>query len=114
MEPQQGFDQMEHVAIVVNDIEQAVRWYQTSFICELIWQEKQQALLQFANIRLQLVLPSLQQPHLAFTRTDAATLGELREQAGGLHSTFIADPTGNIIEIAAPGQPVQVCSENLE
>lgn len=94
-------DRIDHIAIVVNDLDQAINWYSTSFECTLLYRERQQAMLRFANVDLQLVLPSLQQPHVAFLRTDAETLGELRPQIGSARSTFLADPTGNIIEILA-------------
>lgn len=99
--PEFELDPLDHVAIAVDDLDRAIAWYQSSFKCELLFKERQQAVLRFANLNLQLVLPSLQQPHVAFRRSDAATLGALREQIGGAQSTFIADPTGNIVEIVA-------------
>jgi catechol 2,3-dioxygenase-like lactoylglutathione lyase family enzyme len=90
---------VHHLAVNVSDIPRAVKWYQSSFRCEVIFQDKTQAVLQFANIRLQLVLPSMEQPHLGFIRDDAATLGELRERGDGSRSTFLADSSGNMIEI---------------
>ena len=92
-------DTIDHVAITVADLDSAVNWYLTSFSCELEYRDKQQAVLRFANIKLSLVLPSFQQNHIAFIRSDADTLGELREQADGTVSTFIADASGNLIEV---------------
>lgn len=93
---------INHVAINVADLEKSINWYQSSFTCELIAKEKTQAVLQFANLRLVLVLPSLEPAHVAYERQDAATLGELRDRFGGIRSTFLADPTGNMLEIIAP------------
>ena len=84
-------DRMHHIAINVADIEQAVNWYTTSFNCELVFSDAQQAVLRFSNIELHLVLPSSHQPHSAFIRDDAGSFGELREQALGIKSTFLAD-----------------------
>lgn len=95
----QELDDLHHVAISVSDLETAVNWYRTSFRCEVVLHDNQQAILQFANVRLALVLPSFQQPHLAFVRSDAATLGELRGQADGTRSTFISDASGTLVEI---------------
>jgi len=100
-----GLDTIHHIALTVADIDDSVRWYQTSFSCEVIHQEARLAILQFANIQLTLVLPSLQNTHIAYIRDDAETLGELREQVDGSQSTFVADPTGNPVEI--------VCSKSL-
>lgn len=90
---------IEHVAICVANVKQAVNWYQTSFNCTVVFEDITQALLEFKNIRLALVLPSQQPPHLAFRRKDAETLGTLLKQRDGESSTFLSDPTGNLIEI---------------
>ncbi len=92
-------DAIHHIALTVTDLDQAVHWYQTSFRCEVVLRDKKQAILQFSNVKLSLVLPSFQQNHLAYVRSDANTLGELREQADGTLSTFISDSSGNLVEI---------------
>lgn len=94
-------DQVHHIALPVADISQSIAWYQSSFSCELAYQDATQAILQFNNIRIVLVLPSQQRMHIAYLRDDAETLGELREQVDGIQSTFVADPTGNPVEIVA-------------
>ena len=99
---EQGTQQLsciEHVAICVADVKKAVNWYTTSFNCRIISEEITQAVLEFQNIRLALVLPNQQPPHLALRREDASTLGELRQQRDGELSTFLSDPTGNLVEI---------------
>ena len=92
-------DSIHHLALNVADIERSINWYQTSFKCKVIYQDKTQAVLEFANVRLALVLPSLEPVHISFARKDAKTLGTLRERAMGINSTFISDPTGNVVEI---------------
>ncbi len=100
---EQVLDSIDHVALSVASISQSVQWYQTSFNCRVLVEERTFAVLQFENLRVTLVLPSQQPPHIAFARADAATLGELREQVDGIKSTFISDPTGNPIEILSSG-----------
>ena len=95
-------DSIDHVAITVADIDQAIKWYQTSFSCKLIQKTQREALLQFSNITLTLSLPSHQKAHLAFEREDAGTLGELRPQLDGRKSCFVADTSGNLIELIKP------------
>ncbi len=90
---------IDHVALAVADIEDSVRWYQSSFSCELIYKNKQLAILQFANLRLTLVLPSMENTHVAYVCEDAETFGELYEQVDGTLSTFVSDPTGNPVEL---------------
>jgi catechol 2,3-dioxygenase-like lactoylglutathione lyase family enzyme len=93
---------IDHVAINVADLDKSIHWYQSSFTCELVARDKTQAVLQFSNIRLVLVLPSLEPTHLAYEREDAQTLGELRDRPHNVRSTFVADPTGNVVEIMVP------------
>ncbi len=90
---------IHHLALNVASLEKSIQWYQTSFDCEVVYQDKTLAVLQFANIRLALTMPSLEPAHVAFEREDAQTLGELRARPDGVQSTFLADPTGNVIEI---------------
>ena len=99
-------DAIDHFSINVADIQSSINWYMTSFNCSVLYQDNKQAILQFANVKLALTLPSVLPPHIALARDDAATLGELRKRADGTSSTFISDPTGNPVEIV--GVPVEV------
>ncbi|MBL7662630.1 VOC family protein [bacterium] len=92
-------DTIHHIAINVADLKAALNWYTTSYACEVQYQDLQRAVLQFENVKLTLVLPSQEPAHLAFVREDASALGELQERREGWRSTFLSDPTGNIIEI---------------
>jgi catechol 2,3-dioxygenase-like lactoylglutathione lyase family enzyme len=99
------FDSLHHVCLPVAHLEQSIAWYMSSFKCSVIYQDKREAILQFANVRLVLSLPSSQQRHIAFTRSDAAAFGELAEQADGCFETQIADPTGNIVGLVTTALP---------
>lgn len=90
---------IHHLAINVANLEKSIQWYRTSFNCELISQEKTEAVLQFANLRLVLVLPSQEPGHAAYGKDNAEAFGELRKRSDGVESTFVADPTGNVVEI---------------
>ena len=96
-------DRIDHIAVTVADLERSVRWYTTSFGCELLRRDKTQAVLRFANVDLVLTLPSSIPDHVAFCRKDASALGELHELADGRRSTFVSDPTGNPVEIIEAG-----------
>jgi catechol 2,3-dioxygenase-like lactoylglutathione lyase family enzyme len=98
----QSLDNIHHIAINVHDIDSAVQWYQTSFSCELKERDTFSAILSFGNIELHLHLPSQHRPHLGFEKADAETFGKLRPQLGGLRSAFIADSTGNPVELIQP------------
>src|SRR5664279_2234615 len=91
-------DTMDHVAIEVHDIRLALDWYLRSLKCELLYQDATWALLQLANIKLALVLPSQHPAHLGFFRPDAADFGPLTPHRDGTQSVYLNDPDGNSIE----------------
>ncbi len=94
-------DAMHHVAIAVDDVTTAVRWYQDRFRCKVSYQDPTWALLQFANMQLALVIPSQHPPHIAFEHSQADQFGPLKPHRDGTRSTYIADSAGNPVEILA-------------
>lgn len=94
-----SLSEIDHVVIMVADLETSITWYQTSFCCELLYKAKTLAILQFANTKIILSLPSEQRPHLGILKEDANLFGEVSEQTDLCHSTFIADPSGNPVEL---------------
>ena len=94
-------DSLHHVAIAVDDVAEAVRWYQDRFRCEVAYQDPTWALLQFSNMRLALVIPSQHPPHIAFEHPHAERFGPLKTHRDGTRSTYIADSAGNPVEIMA-------------
>ena len=107
----EALTEVAHVALAVADIGQSVRWYTSSFACSVIIEQKTFALLQFANLKLALVLPSQEPPHLAFLREDALQFGELSRRNDGLLSTYLSDPTGNVVELVASSSALPSSSE---
>jgi len=91
--------EIDHITILVADLEQSIHWYTTSFGCELIHRSKTLAVISFRNIKLVLSLPSEQRPHVAIRKDNASEFGEIMEQSDLCKSTFISDPTGNLIEL---------------
>jgi catechol 2,3-dioxygenase-like lactoylglutathione lyase family enzyme len=98
--------QIHHIALTVADLKAATKWYQSSFNCEIVFEGRTEVQLQFANVILCLILPSQEPGHVAFVREDAHTIGELRKRNNGIESTYIADPTGNTIEIVSSAPSV--------
>ena len=90
---------VDHVLVNITNLEESLKWYTSSFNCELLYKTKTLAVLKFENIKVILSLPSEQRTHLAFLKENAASFGELREQSDLCVSTFIADPSGNQIEL---------------
>lgn len=90
---------IDHVAIPVEDIDQAVAWYTRRFRCHVVHQDETWASLEFANVKLALVLPKQHPPHLGFVTPDAAKHGTLEHHRNGTRSVYISDPWGNCIEL---------------
>lgn len=92
-------DMLQHVAISVTDIDEALDWYRAQFDVETVYADESWALLRFANISLALTLPEQHPPHIAVERDDAASFGALTRHRDGTASVYIEDPWGNTVEI---------------
>ena len=91
-------DAMDHVAIAVQKIQPVVDWYRDNFRCEVLHQDDTWAMLQFANIKLALVIPAQHPTHLGFFRPDAGDFGVLKPHRDGTMSVYLSDPAGNAVE----------------
>ena len=87
-------ERIDHIAIVVTNINHAVNWYTENRDCEVIYQNESWAELQFENIKLALVLPQDHPPHIAFEDDSI----EGTEHRDGSESIYEHDTFGNIIE----------------
>jgi len=87
-------ERIDHVAIVVNNINRAIEWYTTHRDCKVKYQDATWAILQFENIDLALVLPHEHPPHIAFE--DSAVDGDSHRD--GSEYLYDHDTFGNIIE----------------
>ncbi len=96
-----GLAQVDHIALQVEDIASAVRWYANRFRCEVVYQDDTWALLQFANIRLTMVVAHQHPPHIGFTNEHAHTFGPLSTHRDGTRSIYLKDPAGNTVEVVA-------------
>lgn len=92
-------DTVDHVAVVVTDIEKAVVWYTTTFACDILYQDDTWAYLRFANVNLALVLPSQHPAHVAIEVADAAQFGQVRTHRDGVRYVYTKDPFGNATEV---------------
>ena len=94
-----SLDRVDHVAISVSEIAQTLDWYCRNFQCEVLYQDETWALVQFANIKLALVVPSQHPPHLGFFTPRAGDFGPLNPHRDGTKSVYITDPAGNSLEL---------------
>jgi catechol 2,3-dioxygenase-like lactoylglutathione lyase family enzyme len=99
-------DEVDHLALAVPDVGDAVAWYRERFGCEVVYQDDTWAMVRFANIRIAFVTTGEHPPHIAFERPDAASYGELVEHRDRSASVYLQDPGGNAVEIVRPAQDV--------
>ncbi len=97
-------DKIDHIALSVSNIAEAVSWYTRTFKCSVDYQDNSWALLAFDNIKIALVIPEQHPTHIAFVRDDAEAYGALKTHRDGTQSCYIQDFSGNSIEIMKPYQ----------
>lgn len=90
---------IDHVALVVDDIDAAVQWYRERFDCSLQWHDPTWAYLQFENCGLALVKPGQHPPHVAIQSHQLKRFGEPVLHRDGTQSVYVADHDGNIVEV---------------
>jgi catechol 2,3-dioxygenase-like lactoylglutathione lyase family enzyme len=92
-------DAIDHIAISVRDIKQTVDWYRQRFNCTVKYADDTWAYLEFANIRLALVVAEQHPSHIAFVVEGAEQYGDLKTHRDGTRSVYIEDPAGNSVEL---------------
>ncbi|MEI6255486.1 MAG: VOC family protein [Planctomycetota bacterium] len=100
-DPTAPLDEIHHVAIAVQNVAESVDWYRRHFRCEIGYQDDTWALLEFGNTRLALVIPDQHPPHIGFTHPKAEEFGPLKGHRDGTRSVYVADPSGNSVEVLA-------------
>lgn len=95
----QKLDSIHHVAIVVDDIDRAIRWYQAHLNTAIVYADSSWAMLDFENISLALVKDEQHPPHLAIEYENADQYGPLTSHRDGTESIYIKDSEGNSIEL---------------
>lgn len=98
----QALDRIDHVAIQVDDVADAVDWYRARITCEVEYQDQTWALLRMSNLRLALVVPGQHPPHVAMRTPLAETFGTLKPHRDGTASCYVKDPSGNVVEFMKP------------
>ena len=99
---QTKLDTLHHVAIQVEDIKRALKWYSTNFNTEIAYVDDTWALLRFDNIYLALVIPGQHPAHIALEHEGAETFGPLVKHRDGTESIYIEDSEGNTLELMKP------------
>jgi catechol 2,3-dioxygenase-like lactoylglutathione lyase family enzyme len=96
-----GLDAMDHIAIEVANVSEAVAWYTERFRCRVKYQDETWALLLFSNIRLALVTRGQHRPHVGFRQANVEKYGPLKTHRDGERYVYVEDPAGNVVEFLA-------------
>jgi catechol 2,3-dioxygenase-like lactoylglutathione lyase family enzyme len=94
-----ALDDIDHIAVPVENVKEAVEWYTKQFKCTIAYQDDTWAYLKFNNIHLALVIPSQHPLHIAFAVDDAEQYGKLKPHRDGTRSVYVNDPAGNSVEM---------------
>lgn len=94
-------DSIHHIAVPVQDVKSAVDWYTKTFHCRVSYQDETWAMLEFANMKMALVVPHQHPGHIAFVHPEAEKFGPLKTHRDGTRSVYVQDPSGNAVEILA-------------
>jgi hypothetical protein len=99
---QTKLDALHHVAIQVENIARALKWYSENFNAEIVYLDDTWAMLRFENIYLALVIPGQHPPHIAIEHEGAESFGTLIRHRDGTESIYINDSEGNTLELMKP------------
>tara|TARA_B100000965_G_C19347552_1_gene650269 strand:- start:169 stop:465 length:297 start_codon:yes stop_codon:yes gene_type:complete len=92
-------DKIDHIAIQTKNINESVIWYTKTFSCDVLFQDKTWALLEFNNIKLALVVPEQHPPHIAVKRRNLEKYGNPVKHRDGSESVYINSPDKNVFEL---------------
>jgi catechol 2,3-dioxygenase-like lactoylglutathione lyase family enzyme len=95
-------DALHHVAIQVENIARALKWYSENFNAEIVYLDDTWAMLRFENIYLALVIPGQHPPHIAIEHEGAESFGTLIRHRDGTESIYINESEGNTLELMKP------------
>jgi len=92
-------DKIDHVAIQTEDIDKSVKWFLKKFKCDVKYQDKTWAMLEFENMKIALVLPDQHPPHIAITCDDIEKHGKPGKHRDGSDFLYIEGLDENIFEL---------------
>lgn len=87
---------IDHIALQVENPEEAARWYCDNFGAEMLYSDSTWAFIQFENIKLAFVINSQHPPHIAF---EDKSLEGGKIHRDGSRSIYKKDPFGNFYEL---------------
>lgn len=90
---------IDHIAITVDNPQDAARWYMDAFGAELLYDDPTWCLIGFENIKLAFVISSQHPPHFAFEVNEFESEDRIKKHRDGSASVYKKDPWGNVYEL---------------
>ena len=96
--------ELDHIAIQVTSIKEAVDWYKKKVSAEVIYEDKTWALIDVFNTKIALVRPEDHPTHIAFKTEHLKLIRENLDDCDwgkhrdGSEYVYLKDPFGNAIE----------------
>ena len=92
-------DYIDHIAIEVKNVEEAVNWYSSKFNCIIKYQDDTWAMLGFNNISIALVTPGEHPPHFAVVKESISENPRVNFHRDGIGYLYSNDLDNNVIEL---------------
>ena len=92
-------DIIDHIAIVVDNIERSLNFYTHKFKCKTIFSDKTWAILQFENIKLSLVVKEEHPPHIAIIDNSIINDPQSKTHRDKSISKYVVDLDNNFLEL---------------
>ena len=90
---------IDHLAVIVENIEQSVKYYTEKFNCNVKYQDDSWAMLKFDNINLALVVEDEHPNHFAIVDHSIVNNKKIKYHRDGIGYIYETDPNGNYIEL---------------
>ena len=93
----------DHAALVSNDIDVSIRWYEDRFNAEVLYRDETWGLIRLFDLKLSFVKRGCHPPHLGFEVDqpfidDVLMTEKFKSHRDGSRSCYVSDPDGNCIE----------------
>ena len=92
-------DSIDHIAISVADIDRALKWYMRRFSAKIVYQDDTWAMIEFANVKLALVVEEQHPPHIALSSNYQYPQGKYKTHRDGSVSCYLKDVDDNVLEL---------------
>ena len=92
-------NKIDHIALQTTCLSSTIRWYEEKFLCEVIFRDKNWALIRFENINIALVRPCDHPPHISFVVNNINKYGIPGVHRDGVQFIYEKDNAGNVIEL---------------